>query len=58
VSGCTGKSVQISGLGDRASNEHCRSVNFGYANPVGIAQFRPRFSIDDNNNLVADYLKF
>ncbi len=34
------------------------STNFGYVNLAGTTQFRLRFQTDDNNNLVADYLKF
>ncbi len=31
---------------------------FGYINKTGITQFRLRFSGDDNNNRIADYLTF
>jgi hypothetical protein len=31
---------------------------FGYINRTGVTQFRLRFARGDNNNLVADYLKF
>ena len=31
---------------------------FGYINKMGITQFRLRFSGDDNNNRIADYLTF
>ncbi len=34
------------------------AANFGYINKSGITQFRLRFTKDDNNNLVADYLRF
>ena len=33
-------------------------ANFASINKAGITQFRLRFAIDDNNNHVADYLKF
>ena len=32
--------------------------SFGYINRTGTTQFRLRFATDDNNNLLADYLKF
>ncbi|HTP01022.1 MAG TPA: metallophosphoesterase [Anaerolineales bacterium] len=34
------------------------SAYFAYINKTGITQFRLRFSIDDNNNHVADYIAF
>jgi hypothetical protein len=34
------------------------SSSFGYINKTGITQLRLRFSTDDNNNHVADYLSF
>ena len=34
------------------------SSYFNYVNPAGMMQFRLRFTKDDNNNLLADYLKF
>ncbi len=34
------------------------STNFGYVNKTGATQFRLRFTTDDNNNQVADYLAF
>jgi hypothetical protein len=34
------------------------SANFVYINKVGLTQFRLRFSQDDNNDQVADYLTF
>ena len=34
------------------------SANFGYINLAGVTQMRLRFALDDNNNLVADYLTF
>jgi hypothetical protein len=33
-------------------------VNLVYINKVGLTQFRLRFQLDDNDNGVADYLKF
>ena len=32
--------------------------SFGYINKTGTTQFRLRFATDDNNNLLANYLKF
>ena len=32
--------------------------SFGYINRTGTTQFRLRFATDDNNNLLANYLKF
>ncbi len=34
------------------------AANFGYINKLGVTQFRLRFTKDDNNNLIANYLKF
>jgi hypothetical protein len=34
------------------------STNFSYINKAGVTQLRLRFSTDDNNNHVADYLSF
>ena len=34
------------------------AANFAFINKVGNTQFRLRFTKDDNNNHIADYLKF
>jgi len=33
-------------------------VNFKYVNPFGVTQFRLRFTLDDNNNKVMDFVSF
>jgi hypothetical protein len=46
--------VPISGWYSASVN----SADYPYVNLTGTTQFRLRFATDDNNNLVADYVKF
>jgi hypothetical protein len=39
-------------------SKRLNSADFGYINLTGLTQFRLRFSKDDNNNHIADFLKF